>query len=178
MNQRLNTFVLALASALLAGCGQGSDPDAGDRSAAGRLLEVDGRIVATGETFELDPVAEGERFVFAYGPEVPRAAVQALAASGETARVSYRPTAEQPIATAVEPAPAFGEDVASYTGTIAELGDGAIVIDGPDGKRSFDISEADERAFDVPHLEDHKAEGSKVKVYYRADSVGLAYEDA
>jgi hypothetical protein len=56
------------------------------------------------------------------------------------------------------------------------------VIEGPSGERSFDIADAEDEAFDQPHLKDHQDEGSEVKVYFRDAGegllVGLGYEDA
>lgn len=185
MRTTITTCLVVVGSVLaLAGCG--SSDDATDDAGPATLLQLDGTISAGGagsETFTVSPKAEGEKDItFGYGPEVARAQVQAMAASGTVARVYYRPTTEAPVATSVKEAPEYGEDVLDYTGTINFVNGERIVIEGPNGERSFDIADAEEDAFDQPHLKDHQDEGTEVKVYFRDAGegllVGLGYEDA
>lgn len=185
MRTTITTCLVVFGAALcLAGCGATDEPknDAGPSA----LLQLDGTIKAGGAesaTFTVTPKAEGEEDItFGYGPEIARAAVQAMAASGTVARVYYRPTTKAPVAASVREAPEYGEDVLDYTGTISLVDDERIVIAGPNGERSFDITDAEEDAFDQPHLKDHQDEGTEVKVYFRDSGegllVGLGYEDA
>lgn len=185
MRTTITTCLVVLGAALaLTGCG--ASDESKDDAGPATLLQLDGTIKAGGagsETFTVTPKAEGEEDItFGYGPEVARAAVQAMAASGTVARVYYRPTTEAPVAASVKEAPEYGEDVLDYTGTINLVNDERIVIEGPSGERSFDIADAEDEAFDQPHLKDHQDEGSEVKVYFRDAGegllVGLGYEDA
>ncbi len=185
MRTIFTTSLIAIAAAIfVTGCG--SSDESGDAVGPGTLLQVDGTISnaeAGTKTISVTPKAAGEQDItFVYGPEVAPAQILAMSAAGTVVRVSYRPTTDAPVAASVKEAPEYGEDVLDSTGTIALVDKERIVIDGPNGERSFDIRDADGEAFDQSHLKDHKDEGSKVKVYFRdaGDGLltGLGYEDA
>lgn len=169
---------------LLAGCGSGDDGGAGedvDRPSAGSLSHVDGIIVLEEDELVLTPSdGEGRDVRFTLGPEVEVGAVRAIEASGAPARVSYRPGKEPLVAAAVSQAPGADAGQGSYEGQVVSVDDRKLVIDGPDGKRTFDVSGAEAGAFDVPHLQEHAAQQEPVRVYFdpARPEVGLAYEDA
>lgn len=179
----LPVLLLALV-ALVGGCGgsnsgSGSDDVDATTAGAGALTHVDGSIVLGDDGFTLTPEAGGEEITFSYGPEVERAAIRAIAAAGTPARVSYRPTEQDPIAASVEPAPVLDEVLQTYEGTVTSIEMDEIVIDGDDGERRFTIAAEDREAFDVAHLRDHAGEGDPVRVYFdpAAPDAGIAYED-
>jgi hypothetical protein len=120
---------------------------------------------------------------FELGPDVAKGTVQALIATNARARVFYNSTSkkEPVLAVAVEPAPIAGADAKTYDGTISDVSTTSITIDGDDGEKTFAIQEKDLPSFDVPHLNEHKTEGSPVRVYYVGsgdDAHAVAYEDA
>lgn len=181
------TIVALLAASLaLAGCGGSDDasspadddPKRDAASATAPLVHVDGTIKLDGDTLTVTPKDGSEPHSFSLGPAVKKAEVLAVSASGAPARVTYRDGED--VAAAVTPAPAVGDGVQSYEGTVVLVSSAKLVIDGADGERSFDISRADAGAFDQAHLADHKAQGEPIRVYFRADAplLGVAYEDA
>lgn len=180
------TVALLAASLALVGCGGSDDASstAGDNakedaaSATEPLVHVDGTIKLDGDTLTVTPADGSEPRSFSLGPAVQKAEVLAASASGTPARVTYRDGED--VAAAVTPAPAVGEGVQSYAGSVVLVTSTKLVIDGADGERSFDISGADAGAFDQAHLADHKAQGEPIRVYFRADAplLGVAYEDA
>jgi hypothetical protein len=185
----MKTFASRLAlliATILLGTGCGSEDDAatsGDSGVSpGALSHVDG-TVAIGEggtSFVLTPVDGSAAITFTLGPEVALGEVRAIEASGSPARVSFRPADADPIAAAVVPVPTLGEGLSTYEGLVVSVDENALVIDGADGERTFDISGAEDNAFDIPHLEDHNAKDEPIRVYYEPDApdVGIAYEDA
>ncbi len=180
----IRTMLLMLAATILvAACG-GSSSSSNDTKSnaggAGSLTHVDGTITLAGDGFTLQPKAGGAATTFTLGPEVEQGALRAIAASGQAARVSYRAGDDPLIAASVRPAPKIGEGMQSYVGTIVKVDASTLVVDGDDGERTFDISGADADVFDVPHLEEHEAQSSPIRVYYdpKAPDVGVAYEDA
>ena len=181
--RRIHALVLpvlrvAAAALLLAGCG-GDDTSADDASASAGIDHVDGIVAVDGDGFVLTPIDGTDERSFTLGPEVTIAQVRAIEASGAPARVTFRGS-EDDIASSVVPAPAIGDDLESYEGNVASVDSTTLVVDGADGTREFDISSADEGAFDVSHLQDHKSEKAPIAVYFDpADpGIGIAYEDA
>jgi hypothetical protein len=175
--------LLLVAILVVAGCG--SDDAAktdGSASAPGALTHIDGAVAVgdDGATFVLTPVDGSAAMTFTLGPEVALGEVRAIEAAGSPARVSYRPAEADPIAASVVPAPTLGDDLSTYEGSVVSVDENTIVIDGADGERTFDISGAEDNAFDIAHLEDHNSKGEPVRVYYAPDApdVGIAYEDA
>lgn len=185
MRASLPTLLSLVAAVLaLSGCG-GSDSTgttATDESSdqAGAIIHVAGTLRSSDDGFVLTPASGDETITFSLGPEVERAVVRALEASGTTVRVSYRPTEDAPVAASVEPAPALGEELETYEGQVVSVDAKQIVIDGEDGKRSFDISGAGDAAFDAAHLLEHAERDEPILVYFdpKAPRVGIAYEDA
>lgn len=174
-------FLLPIVAAgLLAACGGSDAPSAPDPNAAGSLDHADGAVALQGEVLVLTPKQGGDTVEFELGPEVQAAAVRALATSGSPARVTYRRGTDPLVAASVLPAPELGEGLETFEGQVASVDERELVIDGEGGERTFDISGADEGAFDVAHLQDHADEGEPVIVYYdpEAPEVGVAYEDA
>lgn len=163
----------------LASCGGGEAGEGGEAPSAGALIHVDGTVEVHGDAFDVTP-KQGDVVTFTYGSKVDRAGVRAFAASGAPARVSYRLGEDDPVAVSVRAAPALGEGLQSYVGTIASVSDEEIVIDGSDGERAFTIGAADREAFDVPHLRQHQDDSTPVRVYFDPDepTAGIAYEDA
>jgi hypothetical protein len=176
-------LLLAVAAVVVAGCGSDSDGSSSDSTKtadAGALTHVDGTITSADDGFTLQPKDGGAALAFALGPEVEVGALRALEASGSVARVSYREGDDPLVAAAVKAAPKIGEGMQSYVGTITDVDETSIVLDGEDGERTFDISGAEDGVFDVPHLQEHETEQSPIRVYYdpKAPEVGVAYEDA
>jgi hypothetical protein len=174
-------LILLTSMLVLAGCGSDDAADSGTATGieAGKLTHVDGTIVVSADGFRLTPKNGDAAMEFTLGPEVQLGALKALESSGAAARVTFR-SGDRLVAAAVVPAPAIGEDLESYVGTVSSIDDTQITLDGDDGERSFDISGAGEAAFDVAHLKDHSSEGSPVRVYFdpKAPKLGVTYEDA
>lgn len=174
-------FVLLLAIAI-AGCGSGGTGSKDTASGADgvTLTHVDGTLAVDGGELTVTP-AKGTAMTLAVGPAVAKGELQALAASGAKARVFY---AEQgdPIAAKVEAAPSAGDGAKTVEGVITKVSASSISVQTSDGdKRTFSIEPADRSAFDTEHLEEHEAESSPVRIYYRADGGvehAVAYEDA
>lgn len=175
------TLLLVLVVALaVAGCGDEERP-AASGSDAGSLSHVDGVVVLEDGQLRLTPAdGGGEDLAFELGSEVERGQLRALEASGAPARVTYRPGEEPLLAVAVGSAPAVDDGVEAYEGQVVSVDAKQLVVDGPDGERTFDVSEAEAGAFDVPHLRDHADSREPIRVYVdpQAPDVGIAYEDA
>lgn len=184
LHRALGTLLVLLAVAVLAaGCGDDSTSEGGDAASTdpGALDHVDGIVVTgPGDGFVLTPIDGGEDITFELGPAVQLGEVRAIEASGAPARVSYRPGEDPAVAASVLPAPTLGDDLETYEGTVVSVDADELVVDGEDGERTFDVSAADEGAFDVTHLQDHADEGEPIKVYFdpKSPDVGIAYEDA
>jgi hypothetical protein len=173
--------LLVVVALVFAGCGSSGSTDASTDSGsdAGKLTHVDGTIVVSGDGFTLTPKNGDAAKEFTLGPEVQLGALKALESSGAPARVTYR-SGDTLVAASVVPAPAIGEELDSYEGTVVSIDESQITLKGDDGEKTFDISGASDDAFDVAHLKDHASEGSPVRVYVdpAAPKVGVAYEDA
>lgn len=142
-------------------------------------LHVDGTVASKGDGFVLTPMSGDEPITFGYGPEVAVAEIRALEASKAVARVTFEPTEDAPVALGVDEAPKL-EGLDTYDGTVVSINDDSLVIDGPDGKRTFTVVPSD--GFDIEHLREHEDEGSPVRLYFDDDAdvgpLAVAYEDA
>lgn len=176
--------LLVAASMAVAGCGGGDDSSDDTAKGPGALSHVDGTLVMQGNRLMVVPEGNGAADEFLVGSGVANSTIQALVASKARARVFYRADGDDEparMAVAVQPAPTAGNGAKTYEGQITKVSSSSITIDGDDGTRTFAIKGADEAAFDVEHLEEHRDEGEPVRVYYRGSDASpnaVAYEDA
>lgn len=175
----LALLVLALVAA---GCGgDSSSATTGETGAGGQqLTHVEGTLRVVGnDTIEVTAPGSGQPVQVGIGPEVELAAVQAIAASGEPARVLFADEAD-PVAVRVESATTVEPGTDSYVGTVVRVSAEEITIDGDDGERTFAIEGEDRSAFDS-HLEEHQEGGDKVEVFIAEEDGrdrAKSYQDA
>lgn len=159
---------------VFAGCGS-SEPDAQNATATpatGTLEHVDGTIAVDGETLTVTPRGSTTGEELEIGSAVQPAELQAMAASGEVARVYHR----DGMAVRVQAA-STGQTGETIEGTVTEVTDTTFTLD---SGTTFAIESSE--AVDIDHLEEHRENGEPVRVWYTgeldADPVATAYEDA
>jgi hypothetical protein len=183
IHRRILLLTLALVGALIiAGCGSDGSSTTSNASGTdgGSLQHVDGTVELSGETLTVTPSAGGDPIELGLGPAIARGPLQALVASGAKSRVFYT-SGDTPLAAKVEAAPTAEDGAQTYDGQVVKVSSSSITIDGDDGQRTFEIRSADREGFDTAHLKEHRAEGSAVRIYYRAEGGtdhAVAYEDA
>jgi hypothetical protein len=179
---RLRALPLFVVVALVfIGCGgaTGTDGDAPTNPAA--LDHADGIVVVEGDGFVLSaPDGRGDDLTFELGPGVDMGEVRAIEASGATARVVFRPGQQPLVAAAIRPAPQLGDELETFEGRVVSANERELVVAGAGGQRTFDVSQAAEGSFDVPHLLDHADNREPIRVYFdpAKPDVAVAYEDA
>lgn len=171
-----------LMSLLVAGCGGSASSSNGASSADGvSLTHIDGTLTVRGGDVTVTR-ASGAAVQLAVGPAVGKGELQALAASGAKARVFYAEKGAK-IAAKVEPVPTASAGAKTIDGVITKASTSSISIQTSDGAaHTFTIRAEDRSAFDTAHLQEHAAEDSPVRIYYRTGADGthdaVAYEDA
>lgn len=185
MRALLPSVSLLAAAFALSGCGDSTTSDSTSEASGDHAkvthLHIDGALRTTDDGFVLTPEGDEEPITFAYGEGVEEAKVRALEATHATARVTFEPTEDEPVASDVRAAPDH-EGLDTYEGTVESIEDGTLVIDGDDGRRTFELGMEDER--DIEHLGEHADNGSPVRVYLAAGQTDsstrtvVAYEDA
>lgn len=184
VRRRLPATLLSVLVALVAGGCSDDDGTNGatpTRGGAGELQHVDGTIAIDGGKLTVQPSGGGEPMTLGAGPEVAAAEAQAIAASGEKARVYYR-EGEDPLAVRVQKM-TISDAAKRTTGQVSEVTETTLTLEPESGDKPLRLTIRPENAasFDVEHLEEHRSAGEPITVYHEnahGTDYALAYEDA